>query len=233
MSLLVLFNWLDNFKTLYFMRLTAILALAYFILLSCKKEKETINYDIEGTVLDINDNSPINDATVLVSKREVSSGTFNSSYSTITSEVTTADGKYSFTTPYGTVESFKFQISRDNYYGKEVLINPDDLATNSINTLDFSLQSKGYINIRVLNATPWDQLDKISVNSINPSCANCVKFTSIQMVGSDIDTNLVGSVEANKYFKYQYAVTKNGSVNNYVDSVFCIIGDTTFKTLSF
>lgn len=204
-----------------------------FLLQSCKKEKDEITFDIEGTVTDINDSSPLASAEVKVSKREVTSGTFNSSYSPVTTETTSSTGQYNFSTPFGSIESFKFELSCENYFGKEVLINPDNLAADNINTLDFSLQSKGVISINIVNATPWDQFDNISFNSLNPSCTNCVKFTSIQMPGVSVDTNLVGTVEANKYFKFQYNISKNGAVSNLIDSVFCVIGDTTFKSIQY
>jgi hypothetical protein len=203
------------------------------ILSACKKEKETISFNIEGVVLDINSNSPIENASMVISKREVSSGTFNSSYSKISEQTTAANGEYSLVTPYGGIESFKFGVSHHDYFSKEFLVNPDNLSTEKTNQLNFSIQSKGYININIVNNNPYDQFDEIKVNSVNPSCANCVKFTSIKVSGAVVDTNLVGMVEANKYYKFQYFTTKNGIVNSYNDSVFCIIGDTTLKTLSY
>ena len=204
-----------------------------FFCLACKKEKQEITFDIEGSVTDINDDSGINAASVEVSKREVSSGTFNSSYSKLLSATTGSNGQYSFSTPYGSIESFKFEVSHKDYFGKEIIINPDDLSTEETNTLNFSLQSKGYIKISITNATPFDQFDEFSFSTLNPTCLNCVKFTSIQLDGAAADTLLVGGIEANKYFKYQYFVTKNGANTNYIDSVFCATGDTTYQTISY
>jgi hypothetical protein len=208
-----------------------ILFVVVSIFCSCKKEKDDINYTIEGTITDINDNSPIESAKLTISKREVSSGTFNSSYSKISELTTTNNGLYSIITEYGSVESFKFELSHLDYFSKEIIVNPDDLSTEITNEYNFELTSKGYIKINIKNNSPYDILDQISFNSINSSCTNCVKFNSIELNGTTVDTILEGGIEANKYYKYQYFVTKNGVTNTYLDSVFCTIGDTTFTPL--
>jgi hypothetical protein len=204
--------------------------LLLIVLVSCKKEKDDIKYEIQGEILDLNSSSPIQGAQVKLQTREIASGTYNSSYATAGEFDTQSDGFYNFSVRYGGIESFKFTISNENYFSKEAIINPDDFKTDQINTLNFSLQSKGTVHLRIKNNFFFDAFDEISFNTINPTCTNCVKFNSV-FTGEQVDTNLVGQVEANKYFKYQYSTVKNGFVSNFVDSVFCVIGDTTYKEI--
>ena len=216
------------------MKVTILITISFMLLiLSCKKEQKENNFNFEGIITDTDDGSKISNAKITLSKREVSSGTFNSSYTNIDSEITNSNGLYNFSTTYGSIESFKFTLQQDNYFGKELIVNPDNLSTENTNELNFSLQSKGNININLVNATPFDEDDKILFSSLNPDCANCVKFTSIQLNGIAIDTNLIGVIEANKFFKYQYFVTKNGVNTSFVDSVFCTIGGTASKVIQY
>ena len=183
--------------------------------------------------MDINSNNTLSDIEVLAYKRELSSGTFNSSYSKFETLHTNSNGVFVVETEYNGIESLKFQFNHANYFTKEVIINPDDLSTEKTNMLNFQLQSKGVIKFEISNSSPFDQFDKIIFNSTNSSCTNCVKFNSVEMNGAMVDTNLIGQIEANKYFRYQYIVTKNGATSNFFDSVFCTIGDTTVKILNY
>ena len=203
------------------------------LLWNCKKKNNEISFKIEGEIVDVNSNSPLSNIEVIASKREVASGTFNSSYSKFETLTTNSNGKFSVETNYGGIESLKFQFSHANYFSKEIIINPDDLSTEETNNLIVQLQSKGIISINIKNSSPFDQFDNFIFNSINSSCANCVKFNSLELNGNLVDTTLIGQVEANKYYRFQYIVTKNGSSSNFTDSVFCVIGDTTFKVLNY
>ncbi len=204
-----------------------------FFLTHCKKEKKDIVYNFEGAILDQNSNNGIPDAKITLSKREVSSGTFSSAFSNVDSYFSNSNGAYVLKSDFGTIESFKFKIEKENYFAIEKTFNPDEFRPNEVNQLDFSLIGKGVVSIRIKNNIPFDLFDEISFNSLNPSCNTCVKFNSIVLKEMLVDTVLIGNVEANRYFKFQYTIKKNNSTTNHLDSVFCVLGDTSFYNLNY
>jgi hypothetical protein len=199
----------------------------------CKKEKKEISYSFKGVISDSNNNTGIEGAQITIFKREVSSGTFNSAFSQEDTYTASESGAYELKSDFGTIESFKFKIEKENYFTIEKTFNPDDFRPNEVNQLDFSLIGKGVVSIRIKNNIPFDLFDEISFNSLNPSCNTCVKFNSIVLKKMQVDTTLTGNVEANRYFKFQYSVKKNNTTSNYLDSVFCVLGDTSFYVLNY
>lgn len=210
-----------------------IFILFVFFFSFCKKEKKEIYYSFKGVISDSNNNTGIEGAQITIFKREVSSGTFNSAFSQVDAYSATASGAYELKSDFGTIESFKFKIEKENYFTTEKTYNPDLFKPNQVNELNFSLIGKGYISIRIKNNIPFDLFDEISFNSINSNCNSCVKFNSIVLKKMQVDTVLLGNVEANRYFKFQYAVKKNNTTSNYLDSVFCVLGDTSFYNLNY
>ncbi len=199
----------------------------------CKKESKDIVYNFEGYILDVNSKIGINDAKISLFKKEVASGTFTSAFSSVDSYNSSSNGSYILMSDFGTIESFKFRVEKENYFTIEQIFNPDDFKPNEVNQLDFSLVGKGVVSIRIKNSIPFDLFDEISFNSINPTCSTCVKFNSIVLKEMLVDTVLIGNVEANRYFKFQYTIKKNNSTTNHLDSVFCVLGDTSFYNLNY
>lgn len=210
-----------------------IFAILPLILLgACKKKEEEINFDFNIEVIDYYSSVPIENVTVKAYTKGINSGTYSSAYQLQASESTDNDGSCQFKVEYGGIEVIKISLEKNGYFSQNFEYNPDDFSTEEINDLKLPLKQKGIISIKIKNNSPISAADEINFNTLNSGCSECVKFNSLTLSGTNVDTTLTGTIVLNRYYKYQYIVTKNGNSNNYLDSAYCD-NDTTFINISY
>lgn len=210
-----------------------ILILGIIILISsCKKENDSIEFQFEITTEDFYNASPIQGTIVRTSTKGVNSGTYNNTFQLQSSETTDINGIANLSAPYGSIEVIKMEIEKEGYFSQSLEYNPDDFSTENINHITFPMKQKGFINIGVTNAFPLSAYDEIIFNSINADCQECVNFNSITLNGTAVDTTLQGTIVQNRYYKYQYIITKGGVANTVIDSTYCT-NDTTFIQINY
>lgn len=210
------------------------LALFAIILLlaSCKKKDDEIKYEIRVTVTDYYSDAPVSSASVQGYTKGINSGTYSNTFQLAANETTSSAGIVTLSIPYGGLEVIKITIAKDGFFGKSEEYNPDNLSTENTNDVAIQIKQKGVVSFNIKNTSPTNTSDEITFNTINPDCDECVKFSSLNFIGMNVDTTLVGTVVLNRYYKYQYIVTKNGNPVNYLDSAFCS-SDTTFINLNY
>lgn len=218
-------------KASYIYKITTLL-LAFLLLSSCKKKDEDIKYTFNIAVTDYYSSAPISGVSVSAYTRGISSGVYSNTYQLQASQVSGSEGFALLEVPYSSYESIKIALEKEGYYSQSLEYNPDDFSTEGQNELSLQLKQKGVISIRIKNTSPFSAFDEITFNTINPDCAECAKFNSINLSGTNVDTTLTGSIVMNRYYKYQYIVTKNSVSTNYTDSTFCS-SDTTFININY
>lgn len=206
--------------------------LVLFLLVSCKKQEEEITFDFNIKVIDYYSPTPIQAVTVKTYTKGVNSGTYSSAYQLKANESTNSDGSCEFKVGYGGIEVIKISLEKGGYFSQNFEYNPDDFSTEGINNLTLPLKQKGIISISIKNNSPVSASDEINFNTLNSDCNECIKFNSLTFSGTNVDTTLIGTIVLNRYYKYQYIVSKNGISNNYLDSTYCD-NDTTFINISY
>lgn len=198
----------------------------------CKKTDDSISFDFSITVVDFYNETPISSVTVKAYTKGVSSGTYNNTFQLQASESTQNNGLATFEVPYGGIEVIKLSFEKEGYFNESVEFNPDDLTTEAANVITIPFKRKGVVSLRLYNSAPFSEFDEITFNTLNGDCDECTDFNSLVLTGTQIDTMLFANIVANRYFKYQYIVTKNGFTNNFLDSTLCS-NDTTFIVLNY
>lgn len=196
----------------------------------CKKNKEKPKMTIIGSVKDYVDNSGVAGTIKLYYKPYVN-GVFTSTYSSTPLAVANVDasGSYSFESEKPATSDFKFVFESANYFTVEKIINPDNLSLENTNTLNYTVNSSGYVQFHFKNNTPYDSADffQFQTFGLNYACATCCTNSLIEKYGVLVDTSYSCIRYAKQYLRYNYYVTKNGSTSYVYDSVYCPQGVTT------
>ncbi|MFT7611457.1 MAG: hypothetical protein ACI9J3_000402 [Parvicellaceae bacterium] len=212
------FNFLAAaFSTLLFISL---------VLTSCKKQ-EPATITIAGTITETN-GTAISGADIKMSVKEISGGTFSSTFNTFYNGPSASNGSYSHTFDAHNAVEYKIEITGDNRFDQEFIINPDDLERNAANTYDFSLIAQAWYKVNIRNTSPFDSTDfmQYQIASTQLNCPGCC-HNLIQVFSGDlVDSTFKCMTTGNSMLKVNWYVTKNSIPSSYSDSVYCAIGDT-------
>jgi hypothetical protein len=217
---------------MYKSKLTWSILVLSIIFASCRKENDGIEFEFEVTTQDFYASTPIEGVSVKAHTKGVSSGTYTNTFELQASETTSSSGSTNFNVPYGGIEVIRMEFEKDGYFNQIVEYNPDDFSTNEKNAITINLKKEAAVSIRIQNTAPISAFDEIMFNTLNSDCDECVQFSSLVFTGFPMDTTLSGTVVANRYYKYQYIVTKSGVTTNYLDSAYCD-NDTTFIEINY
>ncbi len=196
---------------------------------ACKKNK-TATYTIKGQVTDGNLGSGVAGATVLLQVKEVSGGTFNGNYRTISTKLTDGSGNYSFTFDRVNAIDYKISVSKSQHFGTEEVINPDNLSTDSDNTKNYSMNAMAWIRVKLKNVNPDNANDVIiyQLTSGAYDCGSaCCGSTAHEFEGTTVDTTFVCLNDGNHDVTGTGFVTKNGQNSSIDETVFLVPFDTT------
>jgi len=207
---------------------TAFSALLFFSLTftSCKKP-ETATITIAGNITE-SSGTGINGANVEMSVKEVSGGTFSSTFNTFYSGASASDGSYSHTFDAHNAVEYKIEITGDNRFDQEFIINPDDLERNATNTYNFTLIPQAWYEVNIRNTSPFDSTDfmQYQIETTQLSCPGCCHNLIQVFSGDVVDSTFKCMTTGNTMLKVNWYVTKNSIPSSFSDSVYCAIGDT-------
>ncbi len=203
-----------------------------FTAVSCKKENNS-EVTISGTISD--SAGAIAGANVDLSVKEISSGTFSSSFNELYSGTTGSDGKYSHTFTPGNPIEYKIEVLADNRFDEELIINADDVQRGTNNVYNFNLRPQAWYRVNIKNTIPFDSTDLLQyqISSSQESCPGCCNNLVRLFEGDVVDTTLKCMTTGNQMLKVNWVVTKNSIIQSYSDSVFCATGDTGIINLNY
>ena len=201
-------------------------------LVACKKESES-TITIAGTVSD--SGGVIAGAEIQMAVKEITGGTYSNTFNTFHSGLSASDGSYSHTfDAYNAIE-YKIDVLTDNRFDQSLIIDPDDLKRNQINTYNFVLQPQAWFKINLQNSSPVDSSDFLLFQLTTPQseCVACCINLVQPYAGEFVDTTLKCMTTGNVMLHMSWIVTKFGISNQYEDSLYCTTGDTAEYSLSY
>jgi len=146
------------------MKFWAVIILIAIISVSCKKKTET--YTVSGMVSDISDGHAVSGLTVEIQAKLIGTSVYQSSFSTLASGTTDANGNFSITFNKEKATVFRIRTSGINYFTTEHDFSPD-LLENGNYTQNVQVAAYGWINLRVINQLPSDPSDEITIKYYN------------------------------------------------------------------
>ncbi len=181
---------------------------------NCKKPEKVV-YIIKGTITDSTTGNPVNNVSLELSAKKLSSGTFNNNFQALSSSSTNASGYFEFNIEKESFNALKLAFEKDLYIFQEEEINPDDIDPSSGIDVSRVLDPLAYAELHLRNASPMNENDKIEfryTSAYFPQCACCNNSVKT-IVGSAIDTVITCPLVGNTQLDYLYTVTKGGTTS--------------------
>ncbi len=215
-------------------RLLTIICFVLILFSSCSKEQyEPVT--ISGTVIDEQQAIPVQNVTVKLKVQKLESGAYNANYSTLMALPTNKDGKFTFTFKASYYASYKLILEKDNYFDKEIEINPDLIVKGQDYNEDYYITPAAWLSVHILNLYSYDETDSFSYSLSGdlPLCMECCTGTMQTYEGMSIDNTSVCKVKGNSDISIIWTKTKNHITESGIATVFCAVFDTSSYDLSY
>lgn len=202
--------------------------------LSCKKDDPVLK--IEGVVKDstILFDQEISGVSLKLLNNKLDGGTFNNSFSEITTVSSNANGFYQFEFDRENTVEYKIEGSKNNYFPFEALINPDNVQPGVIHVRNLDMKPKATVDFHFVNSTPENESDNITFQFLNASFdCPCCDNDEVELQGQTVDSTRVCDVYGNTVLRYFYTVNKTSSFYTVYDSITCVPFDTTFVEVTY
>ena len=133
------------------MKLLVLFSFIFILFFSCKRKEEHII--VIGQTFDNEQNVPLQNAKITLYGKKIESGSWTSSYSTLGTDFSDAQGNYSIEIENIKVSDFKIEITKDNYFTDIAEYKSDDISKGD-NVLNFRLHSIAYVKLYIKNSNP-------------------------------------------------------------------------------
>ena len=211
-------------KKLYFF----ILSIA-FIFFSCDKE-ETEKMMVSGQVQTPTSEltSPA-DVMVKLYAQKITSGTWNTSYSLVTSQKTNANGQFSLSFDAIRASAYRIELSKDKYFDITSDIDPSNIVKGQNYIVNYEIHPEAYLRLNIINTSPFNNLDKMNYYFSNGALECSDTITSY--IGTTVNTSKVCKVYGGQEIQLNWNVKKNNQVNVYNTAIYATPFDTTTYNL--
>lgn len=194
------------------------IAVLIYELNGCKKDKNSNETRVTGTVTEFGNGKPIAGSTVIIQKANVDA-MVSYAFSTYLSVKTDANGKYSFT--YTNDDKFQYRIAASDF----VHFNSDYFSLKKgHNAISIQQYPPSYLKGHFKNINPYDLSDRIDGNG----------YLNFTFIGSTIDTITYAKlVPGNTTISNTFFVTKNSIQTSFSKNVYCPGFDTTILDINY
>lgn len=214
--------------------LLAVLLISVLFLSSCEKEEESPSLNIQGRILDSTTGNGVEGASVQLSQKVLNEGTFSSIFQPVGTVNTSSNGNFAFEFPREAASEMRLVIETDNYFGKTIEINPDNVTIGSPYSTNIQIDPRAWLRWTLINQMPLSSQDLINFELLDANftcecCANDQYSFSGMNVNESEKCQLIG----NFMMTYRYTVIKDTLNQTVIDSVFCTSFDTTFVSIQY
>ena len=211
-----------------------LLSFAVSLFHACKKEDQTPELTIQGTIFDNTTQAGVPGVSVRLSEQVVSGGTFSSVFQTISTVTTSSNGSYSFNFPREAASAYRLEISRENYFSRELDINPDNVSVGSPYSSSLGITPMAWAKFSMVNASPLSAADVATFQYLNASfTCSCCNNEQSTYTGMNVNSSEKCLLEGNFMLRYRYTVNKDTLSLSVIDSAFCAAFDTTFISINY
>lgn len=134
--------------------------------LSCKKENK--DYRLFGVVYGAHNSAYLNGVNVAVKKQVVASGTYNNSFTTATSMVTSDDGEYALAWPRENFAALQLVCTKDQYITTTQDLDIGNFTTENFVNSNIAMHPESFISVHVNNvgaSSPDDFFRYVFINA--------------------------------------------------------------------
>jgi hypothetical protein len=196
---------------------------------ACKK-KSNDPIKITGKVLNHNSGNTVPGAKIVYYASKISGGSiYSSGFSKIVETSTDESGTFSCEIPEDKYAEFKVEVTKEKYFKYTLQFPTSDFDASITNTPTYNIYSEAILRINIVNISPYDTNDYVSVN-INASDGggeNCCSGTQIEAEGMDVDQTFYCKTYGNQQVNVTYTTIKNNIQEVHNINRFCPEFDTT------
>ncbi|MGB2190559.1 MAG: hypothetical protein ACPH0C_05930, partial [Flavobacteriales bacterium] len=121
---------------------------------------------------------------------------------------------------------YQLNLVSTDWFPRSDFIQPDAFVESSEVEHTTEATPRGTVHIRIVNAYPLDEDDKVQFRTLNPpseylTCSNAWETH----MGTEVDVERTCDVEADRYLPYRFHVTRNGELTEYLDSLWVPRGE--------
>ena len=197
------------------------------VAIGCRPEPDN-NLALRVTVLHADTGNPASDIDLELERRVLENGVLNGNYQAVGSATSDVNGLALFF--FNRVNALDYQLNlvSTDWFARSDFIQPDAFLESSEVEHTTEATPRGTLHIRLVNAFPLDEGDKVQFRTLNPpgeylTCSNAWETH----LGMDVDVERTCDVEADRYLPYRYHVTRNGELTEHLDSLWVPRGELT------
>jgi hypothetical protein len=200
-----------------------LLACFSFLMAHCHKESFNDTTGVEGTVVEFGTKKPIPNVLLLLNKSAGLSGSWSSSWSTLDTFRTDANGHYRYTFKHEAGGNYELVLRLPPLYAGYVYGNVEN---GRLTKKEFVLDPPGWLKVRVQNVNPYNSNDTLIIWGVGP--------LDKRIRGNVVDSTFITPhTIGNRYGTIYYVVVKNGIRNQRQDSIYCPSHDTAFINIKY
>jgi len=204
-----------------------------FTMLACRPEPDH-NLTLTATAAHAYDGQSVGGVELELERRVLENGVLNGNYQWVGTGTTNPQGIAVFS--FDRVNALDYQLSliSEDWFFRSDFIQPDAFLTSPDVTHTMEVTPRGTIDIRLINANPFDGEDNVQFRTLNvPSeyatCSNAWE----SHLGTEVDVERSCDVEADRYLPYRYHVTRNGELTENLDSIWIPRGEVTTLLIAY
>ncbi len=193
----------------------------------CRPEPDN-NLVLNVTVLHADTGNPAANIDLELERRVLENGVLNGNYQTVGLATSDADGLAQFFFNRVNALDYQLKLVSTDWFARSDFIQPDDFLESSEVEHITEATPRGTVYIRLVNAYPLNEEDKVQFRTLNPpgdylTCSNAWETH----LGMEVDVERTCDVEADRYLPYRYHVTRNGELTENLDSIWVPRGQLT------
>jgi 5-hydroxyisourate hydrolase-like protein (transthyretin family) len=193
----------------------------------CRPEPDN-NLLLNVTVLHADTGNPAANIDLELERRVLENGVLNGNYQPVGLATSDADGLAQFFFNRVNALDYQLKLVSTDWFARSDFIQPDDFLESSEVEHITEATPRGTVYIRLVNAYPLNEEDKVQFRTLNPpgdylTCSNAWETH----LGMEVDVERTCDVEADRYLPYRYHVTRNGELTENLDSIWVPRGQLT------
>ena len=194
-------------------------------------EKDPIQYTFEGTITEDQAGSALSGAEVTIYQKPFNNSLTTDNFVIGGTSISDASGNYSITFDREKITEFKINITKDNYFKKDIILNSGEISSENINVHDYEMEAESWVKFNISNSFPSNAADELQLllSNYREGCEECAEYDSYSFPGIT-DTSVKFASTAGKYFNFVAISLGESSI---FDSVYMTPFDTSFYSINY
>lgn len=216
----------------FFNTVLIILAIS-FTFSDCKKKDEKVT--VSGTAINPQTGYTVAGMQVTLSAKTITSGTWNSLFSTIQTQTTSADGSFSMEFDNIRASEFKLTFYKTGYFLDEYIFSPDLINPGKEYNNNYAVHFEAWIKLFFKNYPPTSPSDMISYRFLkgSASCPEGCNDSLSYLSGANIDTYHICKLYGSQNAVIEWNYSSNYSNLQHIDTVWIAPNDTAIHYINF